>query len=156
MLGILILLGGVGVVLILALIVGGIVYKSSQSRSSYNPSSPSQVLTNRHSIVNSTFHVGARQYVYYTFTVPSSGHVIGNFRASGGSNDIEVVIFDADGFENFRNGHRASRVYYKSSGYVTTDTIDKNIPAGTYYIVFNNGDALLTNKTVAASVDVEY
>ncbi|MFN2455905.1 MAG: zinc-ribbon domain-containing protein [Pyrinomonadaceae bacterium] len=156
-----------GLIVLLILIIGGVglvglisavrvTHDVAYSGSTYNPSSASQVLTSRHNIVNSSFPVEALHYSYYTFTVPSAAHVTGNFRASGGRNDIEVVIFDEEGFENFQNGNKASRVYYNSHGYVTTATIDKNIGAGTYYIIFNNKDAILTDKMVTANIDVEY
>jgi hypothetical protein len=102
-------------------------------------------------IVNNTFPVAPRSYVYYTFRVEGEARVRGRFSASGGANDVEVFILDDDGFQNFKNGHRAS-TYYNSGGYVTVGTIDRTLGEGTYYLVFNNSAAMLTNKVVTADV----
>jgi hypothetical protein len=110
----------------------------------------------RMTIVNKSFPVGAHQYVYYTVPLKSGdAHVTGHFTAQGGGNDIEVLVLDQDGFTNFSNGHNAS-TYYNSGGYVTAGTIDLNLRPATYYIVFNNAKALLTNKVVTAEIDAEY
>ena len=143
-----------------ALVVGVLVLvqmnRSSQSSSPTVLDTVTQPVTTPHPVVNDTFTVNGLSYVYYSFSVPQLAHVTGTFRARGGKNDIEVVIFDDAGFENFKNGNLAERVYYSSRGYVTTATIDKYVPPGSYYIVFNNKDALITSKTVTAKVDAEY
>jgi predicted nucleic acid-binding Zn ribbon protein len=110
----------------------------------------------RMSIVDKTFPVGAQQYVYYTIPLkPGMTHVMGHFTAQGGSNDIEVLVLDQEGFTNFSNGHNA-KTYYTSDGYVTTGSIDLNLSSGTYYVVFNNARAVLTNKVVTAKIDAEF
>lgn len=143
-----------------ALVVGVFVLvqmnRSSRSSDTTILDTVTQPVTTPHPIVNDTFTVNGLSYVYYSFSVPQRARVTGTFRARGGKNDIEVVIFDDAGFENFKNGNLAERVYYSSRGYVTTATIDKYVPPGNYYIVFNNKDALITSKTVTAKVDAEY
>lgn len=113
-------------------------------------------LAQPHTIVNQTFNVSALGYSYFPFQLPRAGKLKGNFTAYNGKNDIEVVVFDEAGFQNFKNGNRARRVFYYSGGYVTTDDIDRDIPAGSYYLVFNNKDAIFTGKVVTASIDAVY
>jgi hypothetical protein len=152
-------LGGLGALVVVVLVVAlGLVQMNRSSRSD-NPTvldTVTQPVTMPHPIVNDTFTVNGLSYVYYPFSVPQRARVTGTFQARGGRNDIEVVIFDDAGFENFKNGNLAERVYYSSRGYVTTATIDKYVPPGSYFIVFNNKDALITSKTVTAKIDAEY
>lgn len=95
-------------------------------------------------------------YSHVSFTVPREARITGEFEAHGGRDDIEVVIFDEAGFYNYQKRERAARVYYSSHGYVSgRRRIDKNLPAGSYVIVFNNRNAILTDKTVFADIEVE-
>lgn len=153
------MLGGLGALVVVVLVVAvGLVQMNKSSRSG-GPTvldTVTQPVTTPHPVVNDTFTVNGLSYVYYSFSVPQRARVTGTFRARGGKNDIEVVIFDDAGFENFKNGNLAERVYYSSRGYVTTATIDKYVPPGSYYVVFNNKDALITSKTVTAKIDAEY
>jgi hypothetical protein len=107
----------------------------------------------RQTIVDQTFPVGAHQYNYYKFSLTVPGRVTGHFSASGGANDIDVWVVDEDGFANFTNNHQV-RTFYQS-GYVTAGTIDLRLNSGTYYVIFSNSKALLTNKVVTANVQVE-
>jgi hypothetical protein len=128
---------------------------SGGSRTNNSPSLAQTLAGGQTVVVNKTFPVGARQYSYFKFSIPTSAHIEGHFTAQGGSNDIQVMLFTEDGFTNFENGHPGS-IYYQSSGYVTTDTIDKHIPAGSYCLVFSNTKSLLTNKVVTANVVANY
>jgi hypothetical protein len=102
-------------------------------------------------IVSGSFTIGAGQHRYYRFVVSNRAIVTGRFRAQGGGgNDIEVFILDEDAYENFRNGH-GTPTYY-NSGKVTVGTIRANLGAGAYYLVFNNGYSIITNKAVEAYV----
>ncbi len=109
----------------------------------------------RATIVDKTFPVAAQKYVYYTVSLKGDlNHLTGHFTAQGGSNDIEVLVMDQDGFTNFSNGHNA-KTYYNSGGYITTGSIDLSLRSGTYYVVFNNARAMLTNKVVTAKIETE-
>jgi hypothetical protein len=104
------------------------------------------------SLVADSFSVPAGSAKWWSFTVPASstGRVVGDFRARGGSgNDIEAGITD----ENGANGH-AGRFWYHS-GKVTTGSIDVQLGPGTYYLVFNNRFSLFTQKVVYANVNLE-
>jgi hypothetical protein len=151
-----------GIALIIGVVVIAYVYNESSKRDA-EASQPIRRTTSnparqpeRINIVDKAFPVGAHQYVYYTIPLKADvTHVTGHFTAQGGSNDIEVLVLDQDGFTNFSNGHNAN-TYYNSGGYVTTGSIDLNLRSGTYYVVFNNAAAMLTNKVVTAKIDAEY
>jgi hypothetical protein len=129
--------------------------ESSTPRRTFTQNNP-VIQPERVSIVDKTFPVAAGHYVYYTIPLKADlSHIMGHFTAQGGSNDIEVLVLDQDGFTNFSNGHSAQR-YYASNGYVTTGSIDLRLRPGTYYVVFNNARAMLTNKVVTAKIDAEF
>jgi len=82
--------------------------------------------------------------------------VTGRFEAQGGSDDIECYVLDADGFKNFKNGHRTG-IYY-NSGRATTGYINAVLPprGQNYYVVFNNTFSRFTSKVVKTSVIAFY
>jgi hypothetical protein len=91
--------------------------------------------------------VAAGGYSHWEYTFNDATRLYGRFRAQGGGkNDIEVFIFDSDGFENWKNGNQYS--YYYFSGRVTVGNFDKILPKGTCYLVFSNRWAVLTSKAV--------
>ncbi len=100
------------------------------------------------------FTVEASQYRYFPFRVPSetrSLQVAGRFRAQGGSgNDIQVLLLDEDGFENYKNGHGTGTYY--NSGRVTVGRVNVRLAPGQYYLVFNNSYSLVTNKAVTSDI----
>ncbi|HEX8564644.1 MAG TPA: emp24/gp25L/p24 family protein [Pyrinomonadaceae bacterium] len=135
---------------------------NSSLSASYSPtragdSSKSAAEPQSHRIVNEAFTLKAGEFASYKFTIPKSssgGTVTGNFTASGGSNDIFVVITNQAGVTNIKNGN-SYKAYY-DSGKVTTDDINLNLAPGTYYIVFSNIHSLMTPKAVNADVSVEF
>ena len=104
----------------------------------------------RETVVDSTFPVRARSYQYYSFDVAGSGHLTGTFNATGGRDDIDVWVIDANQMANFGNGHN-THFYYRSD-YVSYGQINLRLRPGSYYIIFSNRQALLTNKIVEAHV----
>jgi len=113
----------------------------------WQPVTPAKPLT------ESTFIVGPRVYKYTQFSSTGS-HVSGRFQAQGGSgNDIQVFIFDADGFENWKNHHSASTYY--NSGKVTVGTIDAQLGPGTYFLVFDNNFSLVSNKAISSDIKMQ-
>jgi hypothetical protein len=108
-------------------------------------------------IVNESFSVNAGQFISYKFSIPEEvkgGTVTGSFTASGGSNDIYVVITNKAGITNLKNGNQ-SKGYY-NSGKVTTDDINVNLAPGTYYIVFSNAHSIMTPKSINATIKLSY
>ena len=94
-----------------------------------------------------TYVIDAGAYSWLTFNFDKVTALSGKFRARGGSgNDIEVYILDEDGFENWRNGHRASTYY--NSGRVTVGRFNVKLSEGIYYLVMNNNFSVVSNKAV--------
>lgn len=131
---------------------------SSQQSYSTQPDTSSQVSEpQNHRIVNQAFTLNAGQFSSYKFTIPKSssgGTVSGNFTASGGSNDIYVVITNETGLTNIKSGNNYKAFY--SSGKVMTDDLNVNLSPGTYYVVFSNAHSLMTPKAVNADISVAY
>jgi hypothetical protein len=99
-------------------------------------------------------------YSYYTIEVPtraSSVALHGNFTASGGGgNTIEVFLFSESEYENWQKQQYTDSFY--SSGRVSMDTINANLPpgSGTYYLVFNNKFSALAPKAIRMDAKVTY
>jgi hypothetical protein len=106
----------------------------------------------REAIVDSTFPVGPRAYQSYSFAVAANriGNLTGTFSATGGRNDIDAWVIDANQMANFTNGH--STHFYYHSDYVSYGEIKLRLKPGSYYLIFSNKAALLTNKVVEAHV----
>src|SRR5262249_42450355 len=110
-------------------------------------------------IVRDSFTINARRFVSYTIPPNINGlpvRVTGRFEAQGGRNDIECYILDADGFTNFKNGHRTG-IYY-NSGRTNNGNINAVLPhrGKNYYVVFNNTFSMFTSKVVKTSVSAFY
>jgi hypothetical protein len=101
-------------------------------------------------IANQQFPVQAGHFVWYQFNVASSAQVTGGFVAYGGNNDIDAFIVDDRSFELVSNGLNANTFYH--SGYTTKGKINITVPAGKYYLIFDNRKAWITPKSVAAEV----
>jgi hypothetical protein len=94
-----------------------------------------------------TYVVEPGHYTWLEWNFNEVTRVAARFRARGGSgNDIEVFIFDEDGFENWRNGHRAPTYY--NSGRVTVGRFDVRLRPGKYFLVMNNKFSAVSNKVV--------
>ena len=91
-------------------------------------------------IINDQFPVPAGKTVDFPFNVSTETQVTGGFVAYGGSGDIDASLLDERG-----------EAYYHS-GYTTKGKINVTVPPGKYRLVFDNGRAWLTDKSVAAEV----
>lgn len=82
--------------------------------------------------------------------------VEGTFTASGGNNDIEVLVLEESQYANWQNGHKFDATY--SSGRVTAGKLNVQLPPepGNYYVVFSNRFSYITNKAVVADVKLHY
>jgi hypothetical protein len=100
--------------------------------------------------------VKAGTIYYVKFNVTKPGRVVGRFEASGGQgNDVQVVVANADSFENWQNGHRAQVLYQTDK--TTVGTLNVPIPQpGTYYLGFNNKFSTFTDKTVSGQIQLYY
>ena len=117
------------------------------------PQQIKEIVTPAKPLTEASFIVSPRGYKYYEFS-SSGSHVSGRFKAQGGSgNDIQVFIFDGDGFENWKNHHTATTYY--NSGKVTVGTIDAQLGSGTYFLVFDNSFSLLSNKAISSDIKIQ-
>ena len=108
-------------------------------------------------LASGTMPVGALEYRYIQFTVEPSSYqavVVGKFSATGGQNDIDVLILPQSDFARWQ-GLDGFRSYY-NSGYVTGSRLKVPLPPGDYFLVFNNRRAVLTSKVVEAYVELRY
>ena len=100
--------------------------------------------------------VPAAGYLSFTFSVSDTrpcameGRILG---LAGGNKDVEVLVFDADGFINWKNNNSAKTIF--NGARATATTISSRLPGpGTYHLVLSNTFSLLTPKTVQARVTV--
>ncbi len=103
--------------------------------------------------------ISPQQVRYWQFAIDPSMinvHVVGSFHASGGSgDDIEATIAEKGQCENWIKGHQAQVLY--ASGKVTNADVDVPIQqAGVYRLAFSNRMALLSTKTVAGAITLQY
>jgi hypothetical protein len=89
-------------------------------------------------IVEKAFAVGANSFSGHPVYVADVKRLLGRFEATGGGrNDIRVLIVDADGLTNFKNGNQFST--YFDSGNVTVGNFDVKLAGDKwYYIIFKN------------------
>jgi len=140
------------VFIILGLAISGCVSGSSDKPLTFG--SPVYKTINQN-IANGVIPVGAGNYYYYQFSVPTQARVSGDFTAFGGSgNDIEIFILDETAYINWINHHSVSTYY--NSGQMTTGSITADLPKGNYYLIYSNTFSTFSNKNVKTNVDVSY
>jgi hypothetical protein len=89
--------------------------------------------THTEALTPSQFTVKAGSIYYVKFNVGRSGRVVGRFEASGGQgNDVQVVVANADSFENWQNGHTAQVLYQTDKTTVGTLNVPITQP-GTFH-----------------------
>lgn len=120
---------------------------------SYQPPPPPPTPA-KYTVIDKAFHVGAGTMSWYSWKFPVQTRLTGHFSAEGGRNDIACLVVDDDDFVNLQN-NTAFRQYYES-GYTTRGKVDVTVPAGSYYVVFDNRQAWFANKTVTAFFEAEY
>ncbi len=123
---------------------------------SFNASSPAKSEYVER-LVTGYVNVAAGSHEYRMFKAPAdSSHAIvrGSFFA-GDSNDIQVMILDADGFTRWQAGLSPAEFYYSSALTVAGD-LEANVPEGeTLYLIFDNTYAA-TDKTITAEIKLAY
>ena len=111
-------------------------------------------------IVDGGVAVEPNQVSAFNFSTSSKWqniHVTGSFEADGGSgNDIRVMIMTKVDFQNYSNLHKAAALY--DSGKLTASKIDLDLPSKTedYVLVFDNVFSTVSEKLIAAKVDLVY
>lgn len=102
--------------------------------------------------------IGPGKIYSLPFDVDSSWHDAtfkGRFVAQGGSgNDVQVIITDEDGVENFKNSHQF-RAWY-NSGKITSDTLDVQLPPGKKFLIVSNSFSYFAHKSVTMNFHLNY
>lgn len=122
----------------------------------YSPSTPlptPDIEATKQTIVDGSFPVDARRFVSYQLNINKQTQVKGNFTASGGSNDIDCLLIPATELAGFQKNSGYSYIY--RSGYISQGNIHATLPPGSYYLIFSNTKAILTNKMVTAKITME-
>jgi hypothetical protein len=80
-------------------------------------------------------------------------HITGSFDAAGGANDdVDAYVLDAAGYDDFVAGSAVVPMYFASRA--TTGSFDVRISSsGLYYVVFDNGFSVVSQKSVYVTVD---
>jgi hypothetical protein len=109
-------------------------------------------------VLAGSFIVEPGKYKTFAVTVTAAmknPSVEGNFKATGGDNDIEVLVLEEGQYLNWQNGHKFDATY--NSGRVAAGKPKMQLPqSGTYYLVFSNCFSDITNKAVVADVKLQY
>lgn len=140
---------GVLITLIGLFIINNLRHEQSPLVPAFAPKPVEQIL------VNDVITVPAEKYYQYSFALSRNATLTGDYKAFGGSgNDIRVLLMDEDSYINWTNGHQANMLY--DSGKITVGQIDIPLGPGKYYLIFNNGFSLLSNKGVNAHLKLIY
>ena len=152
---------GIIVVIVIVLLLAVPSFLSSVQQSSSSSSQGASFFPTEHRLNiadGAVVGIRAGEHQTYTFTIPSGAtdaRVVGEFEAQGGSgNDIIVAIMDDIAYKNWKSGKKVSTYY--STDKLTADRFDVSLPSGTYVLLFDNSFSLLSNKNVAAIVDLIY
>lgn len=105
------------------------------------------------------FDIPPRGYRWFKFStnMMPAPVVNGQFMARGGSgNDINVIITDAAGFQNFQNGNGATLWY--SAYHQTAGNIEAHLPTGSndYYLIFDNRMSIISTKHVGVEASLTF
>lgn len=154
------------------IIVGGAVFavnkflETERNRTQYNPSMANAAnasnMANAANIApapvkqllfDENMQVAARSLKPLSFTINRSTKITGGFGASGGSNDIDCYIVDEENFIELANGNSFKSFYSKKN--VAIGKIDLQLAPGTYYFVFDNRKAFMTDKIIKTKIFTE-
>lgn len=143
----------VGVLLIIAIIVGGIIV-------AYKPQNPLGVGPRSQSVtvLNGQLNLFTSYYAA-NFTVPSGAQQIKisvAFTASGGSgNDIKFFVLTQEQF--FKWANRQPYLAIRQTGQITSFNEDISLPSsGDYTLVYDNSFSFFTSKTVQTTATLTY
>ncbi len=109
-------------------------------------------------IMNTTgVSIGPQKYADHAFVLDSAADCAVHGRIetlSGGTNkDVEVFLFTADDFTNWRNNHSVTPIF--RSGRQTVATLNTGVTqGGEYHLVVSNYFSTLSGKTVKGQVTV--
>ncbi len=148
---------GLTFLLLASLVAVGACTRSEDSTTSTSTTIPPGSTKVTKSIASGTLTVapgGSRDIRFYVDILVRRPRVTGSFHASGGANDIDVLILSDDDYESWRMGRTVKPIY--DSRATTTGDIDVLLPTfGSFHLVLNNTYAN-AQKFVEANVYVEW
>jgi hypothetical protein len=110
-------------------------------------------------VVSGPLNLTAGENRYWTIYVDPQtmhmAHVVGRFQMNGGTeDDIQIVLADANEFENWEKGLRAQTLYLGEQ--ITSGTFDVRLTrAGTYTLSLRNTSSA-EDKKVSAEIRLRY
>jgi hypothetical protein len=119
---------------------------------------PPPALTRK--IVANSLGLGRRQFRPYRFVIEDTlqnPRITGRVSVEGGgANDIELIVVDDQGLQDFSNRKRRFSNQYRA---LVMNNMNVYIPIsrpGTYYVILSNRHALIYGKSVKADLTLEY
>ncbi len=111
-------------------------------------------------IVANSLGLGRRQFRPYRFVIEDTlqnPRITGKVSVEGGgANDIELIVVDDQGLQDFSNRKRRFSNQYRA---LVMNSMNVFIPIarpGTYYVIISNRHALIYGKSVKADLTLEY
>jgi len=136
----------------------GIVVETSKSPSP-TPTDQSPVRSSQ-TIVSNFLSLGRRQFRPYRFVIEENlqnPRITGRVSVDGGGdNDIELIVVDDRGLQDFSNRRTRFSNQYRA---MVMNNMNVFIPIsrpGTYYLILSNRHALIYRKSVKADLSLEY
>jgi hypothetical protein len=133
------------IILVVILMSGSLSSNSSGGGGNSNPPPPTDTVV----ISGTVWNLNAGYYEYVgpvMLTSESSWSVSGAFTTTNG---IACYIMTSSEYSSWGGSGTPSAYYWTSGTGVTTGNVDTNLPAGTYYFVWDN-----TNILTSTSVDI--
>jgi len=128
---------GIAIVIVLIIILAGALSLSSQ---------PKVIMAS-----GNTISLGAGQYEYIEIHASSGGTLTGAFTVSGGS--ATGYLMTPSQYANF-SASGSANAYLYTTGQVSSGSFNTNIGSGTYYIVIQS-DNLLLSETILITSPIE-
>jgi hypothetical protein len=111
-------------------------------------------------IVANSLRLGRRQFRPYRFVIDENlqnPRITGRVSVEGGGdNDLEIIVVDDQGLQDFSNRKRRFSNQYRV---MVLNSMNVYIPLsrpGTYYVILSNRHALIYGKSVKADLTLEY
>ena len=105
-------------------------------------------------IIDNTYHVGAGNYKYVSFSMPCTGTIQGGFIANAAlGDDIKIYLLNQNQFNGYKNNENVSTYY--NSGKVEYGTFDVTVNADNYYVIMSNTFSSFSTKTIQLEVGAE-
>jgi hypothetical protein len=111
-------------------------------------------------LVSNSLDLGRRQFRPYRFVIEDTlqnPRITGKVSVfGGGGNDIELIVVDDQGLQDFSNRKRRFSNQYRV---MVLNSMNVYIPLsrpGTYYVILSNRHALIYGKSVKADLTLEY